>query len=177
LEAPSGGTYREGDSLLVADLARAVPGWGTVVVPSGILRVTKVQDRDILANVITQFGRVLDGQVTIPLEPFHDPGMVEPAPVENGLTATIIAPRDIHPVQGQQNIIFIDAGKEQGVALGDLFEVWEPLSATRGETQQAVALLQVVHVRNRSASGFILQMYQSGIQSGQPVRLIRKMPS
>jgi hypothetical protein len=177
LEAPSGGTYREGDSLLVADLDRDVPGWGKVVIPSGILRVTKVQDRDILAEVVTQFGRVVDGQVTIPLEPFHDPGLVTPAPVENGLAATIVAPRDVHPVQGQQNIMFIDAGKEQGVVVGDLFEAWEPLSAERGETQQAVALLQIVHVRNRSASAFILQIYQSGIQSGQPVRLIRKMPS
>ncbi len=177
LEAPGGATYQVGDSLLAVDLARDVPGWGKVVVPSGILRVSHVQDRDVLAEVITQFGRVVDGQVTIPLEPFHDPGMVTPVPVENGLTATIIAPRDVHPVQGQQNIMFIDAGKEQGVALGDLFEVWEPLSAARGETQQAVALLQIVHVRNRSASGFILQIYQSGIQSGQPVRLIRKMPS
>lgn len=177
LEAPGGATYNVGDSLLVANLARAVPGWGTVVIPSGIVRVSHVQDRDVLAQVVTQFGRVVDGQVTIPLEPFHDPGLVTPVPVENGLTATIIAPRDVHPVQGQQNIMFIDAGKEQGVALGDLFEVWEPLSEARGETQQAVALLQVVHVRNRSASGFILQIYQSGIQSGQPVRLIRKMPS
>lgn len=177
LSAPGDATYHVGDSLLVASLTRDVPGWGTVVVPSGIVRVSHVQDRDVLAQVITQFGRVVDGQVTIPLEPFHDPGLVDPVPVENGLTATIIAPRDIHPVQGQQNIMFIDAGKEQGVALGDLFEVWEPLSAARGETQQAVALLQIVHVRNRSASGFILQIYQSGIQSGQPVRLIRKMPS
>lgn len=177
LSAPGDATYNVGDSLLVASLTRDVPGWGTVVVPTGIVRVSHVQDRDILAEVVTQFGRVVDGQVTIPLEPFHDPGLVDPVPVENGLTATIIAPRDIHPVQGQQGIMFVDAGKEQGVALGDLFEVWEPLSAARGETQQAVALLQIVHVRNRSASGFILQIYQSGIQSGQPVRLIRKMPS
>ncbi len=177
LEAPAGGTYREGDSLLVAELTRDVPGWGKVVVPSGVVRVTHVQGRDVLAEVIMQFNRVVDGQVTIPLEPFHDPGFTTPVPVENGLTATIIAPQDIHPVPNQQNILFIDAGRAQGVALGDLFEVWEPLSATRGETQQAVALLQVVHVRDRSASGFIVQIYQPGIQSGQPVRLIRKMPS
>ncbi len=177
LEAPGGGTYQEGDSLLVADLARDVPGWGTVVVPSGVLRVTHVQDRDILAEVVMQFSRVVDGQVTIPLEPFHDPGFTTPVPVDNGLTAKIIAPRDIHPVPNQQNIMFIDAGRAQGVALGDLFEVWEPLSAARGETQQAVALLQVVHVRERSASGFIVQIYQPGIETGQPVRLIRKMPS
>lgn len=177
LQAPGGGTYQPGDSLLVASLTRDVPGWGQVVVPSGILRVTHVQGRDILAQVVMQFNRVTDGQVTIPLEPFHDPGLVEPVPVENGLAAKIIVPRDLHPVANQQNIVFIDAGRTQGVALGDLFEVWEPLSQARGETQQAVALLQVVHVRERSASGFVVQIYQPGLQSGHAVRLIRKMPS
>lgn len=177
LEAPDGGTYQPGDSLLVAGLGRDVPGWGKVVVPSGIVRVTHVQGRDILAEVIMQFNRVVDGQVTLPLEPFHDPGFTTPVPVENGLTARIIAPRDIHPVPNQQNIMFLDAGRTQGVALGDLFQVWEPLSAARGETQQPVALLQVVHLRERSASALIVQIYQPGIQPGQPVRLIRKMPS
>lgn len=176
IQAPGGATYQAGDSLLVAQLSRRVPGWGDVVVPSGVVRVRHVSGRDVLADVVMQFHRVVDGQVAIPLEPFRDPGLTTPVPVENGLTASVIEMRDIHPVPNQQNIVFIDAGRAQGVVLGDLFVVLEPPDAAQAQVQEATALLQIVHVRDRSASGFILQVYQPGIQPSQPVRLIRKMP-
>ncbi|MBI2615850.1 MAG: LysM peptidoglycan-binding domain-containing protein [Gemmatimonadetes bacterium] len=41
IQAPGGATYQAGDSLLVAQLSRRVPGWGDVVVPSGVVRVTR----------------------------------------------------------------------------------------------------------------------------------------
>lgn len=176
IEAPGGATYQPGDSLLVAQLTRSVPGWGDVVVPSGVARVTHVDGHDVLAEVVMQFHRVVDGQVAVPLEPFRDPGLTTPVPVENGLTGTVIQMREIHPVPNQQNIVFIDAGRTQGVVLGDVFTVLMPPDASNSGVEEPVALLQVVHVRDRSASGFILQIYQPGIQPGQPVRLIRKMP-
>jgi hypothetical protein len=178
LRAPSGATYREGDSLLVAELGREVPGgWGRVVKPTGIVRVTYARGEEVLGQVIVQFHRVVDGQVTLPLEAFRDPGMVAPVPVVNGLQGSVIGLRDEHPVPIQQNIVFLDVGAAQGVSLGDVFEVLEPLSAAHAQVQQPVAILQIVHVRDRSASGLIVQISEPGIHSGQPVRLIRKMPS
>jgi hypothetical protein len=176
IRAPGGATYQPGDSLLVAQLTRQVPGWGDVVVPSGVVRVTHVNGRDVLGTVVMQFHRVVDGNVAIPLEPFRDPGLVTPVPVENGLSARVIEMRDIRPVPNQQNIVFIDAGRAQGVVLGDVFVVLKTPDTAHADLQEATALLQIVHLRERSASGFILQVYQPGIQPGQPVRLIRKMP-
>jgi hypothetical protein len=177
LRAPGGATYQPGDSLLVARLGRAVPGWGNVVVPSGIVRVMHTRGHDVLAEVVQQFNRIVDGQVVVPLETFHDPGMVTPVAVANGLESSVITLRDLHAVPDQQNIVFIDAGRNQGVALGDLFEVRQTPSAAPTGVQQRVALLQIVHVRDRSASGLILQIYQPGLVPGQPAQLIRKMPS
>jgi hypothetical protein len=176
LRAPGGASYQAGDSLLVAHLGREVPGWGHVVVPAGIVRVTHVAGDQVLAEVIQQFGRVVTGQVTLPLEAFHDPGFVTPVPVQNGLAAAVIDVRDLHPVPDQQDVVFIDVGKEQGVALGDLFQVLQPQNTVRANVQQPVAVLQIVHVRDRSASGLIVQVYQPGVRPGQPVRLVRKMP-
>ena len=176
IRAPGGATYQSGDSLLVAQLSRHVSGWGQVVVPSGVARVTHVNGRDVLADVVMQFHRVVDGNVAIPLETFPDPGLVTPVPVENGLTARVIEMRDIHPVPNQQNIVFISAGREQGVVLGDVFVVLKKPDAAHAEVEEATALLQIVHLRERSASAFILQVYQPGIEPGQAVRLIRKMP-
>jgi hypothetical protein len=177
LQAPGGATYEPGDSLLVARLGRAVSGWGNVVVPSGIVRVVHTKGHDVLAEVVQQFNRISDGQVALPLETFHDPGMVTPVAVANGLESNVITVRDPHAVPNQQNIVFIDAGRNQGVALGDLFEVRQTLSAAPTGVQQRVVLLQIVHVRDRSASGLILEIYRPGLQAGQPAQLIRKMPS
>jgi hypothetical protein len=176
IRPPGSATYQVGDSLLVAQLSRPVSGWGDVVSPSGIALVSHVTDDEILANVVMQFNRVVDGNVAIPLEPFRDPGMTPPVRVENGMTASVIEMKDIHPVANQQNIVFIDAGRSQGVVLGDVFMVLETPDVAQAEVQDPVAMLQIVHVRERSASGFILQVYQPAVLPGQPARLIRKMP-
>jgi hypothetical protein len=60
--------------------------------------------------------------------------------------------------------------------LGDVFMVLETPDVAQAEVQDPVAMLQIVHVRERSASGFILQVYQPAVLPGQPARLIRKMP-
>ncbi|GBD32894.1 hypothetical protein HRbin33_01870 [bacterium HR33] len=175
IRAPEGTVYQVGDSLLSASLAREVPGWGQVVVPTAILVVTHVSGDRLLARVVSQFRRVTDGQVAMPLEKFRDPGTVEPRPVQDGMTARVIDVRDPHPVPNVQDVVFIDAGREQGVVPGDVFEVIGP-SPTPGAPPVAYATLQIVHTRERSASGLVVQISRPGIRPGQAVRLIRKMP-
>lgn len=176
VRAPGGATYQIGDSLLAADLMRDVPGWGNVVVPSGIVQVTHVEEDKVLARVIAQFARVVDGQVAMPVEPFNDPGDVLPGLVDNGLEARVVGLRDLHPVPNQLDIVFIDAGREDGVVVGDVFEVTRP-GAVAGSPPERSAVLTIVHVRDRSASGLITHIGRPGIEAGQRARLIRKMPS
>lgn len=176
IRAPHGAAYQVGDSLLVANLARQVPGWGRVVVPSGIVTVTHVSGEQVLARVVSQFGRVVDGQVAMPLEAFRDPGYVLPSLVSNGMEAEVITLRDVPAVPGQQDIVFVNRGREDGVVLGDVFEILE-LSPPADAPPASSAVIQIVHLRERSASGLITQISLPGIRPGQPVRLIRKMPS
>ncbi len=180
LRAPLAAAYQVGDSLLVATLAREVPGWGQVVVPTGIVRVSAVAGAKLRAEVVSQFNRVADGQYAIPLEPFDDPGDVVPVPVENGAMGEIIELRDPAPLVKQQNIVFIDLGRLDGVALGDVFEVLrrrDPEMVASGQAWDVVAIMHIVHVRDLSASGFVLNVFDTPIANGSPVRLIRKMPS
>lgn len=177
IRAPGGATYVAGDSLLIAQLAQDVPGgWGKVVVPTGIALVTHVEGRQVLADVVQQYGRVADGQVAMPLEPFRDPGLVVPVPVENGMQGTILESRDRNVVPGQQDIMFIDLGRNDGVALGDLFVAIAP-AALPTAPAEILAYLQIVHVRERSASGMLTFINDAGVAPGVTVRLFRKMPS
>ena len=177
ISPPTGAMYQVGDSLLVAFLGRGVPGWGQVVIPGGVVRVTHVADGHVLAAVVAQFGRVVDGQVALPLERFNAPGPSAPVPVENGATGSVVAVRDLHWVPNQQDVVFIDLGREAGVVPGDVFELIREGDPAAGLPPERGALLQVVHVRQRSASALITQIYRPGVRAGQAVRLIRKMPA
>ncbi len=179
LRAPALAVYHVGDTLLTVRRGRDIDGWGRVIVPSGLIRVTDVAGSRVTGDVVAQFHRVISGQSALPVEPFSDPGTVEPVPIENGMTGSVIAVRDLHPVPGKLNVIFIDLGREQGVAIGDIFEVLQPpdAGASTEAPPRAIAIIQVVHVRQRSASGLLLQIFNLGVRRGAPVRLSRKMPS
>jgi LysM repeat protein len=178
VQPPARASYHVGDSLLIVRIDRTIEGWGGVVVPLGIARVTDVQRRQVLAQVVTQFGRIHDGHLALPLEPFKDPGQVRPTPVADGLQARVIAARDVHVVAGMQQIIFLDRGREEGVSPGDVFEVVRPAAGLPGTaSEQVQAVVEIVHTRAHSSSGLVLNIEHPNLVPGLPARLIRKMPS
>src|SRR6184192_2700295 len=178
IQPPRSASYHVGDSLLIVRIDRAIAGWGGVVVPVGVARVTELQRRQVLGDVIMQFGRIHDGHLGLPLEPFKDPGEVRPTPVEGGLEGVVIAERDLHALAGPQQIVFINRGRAEGVIPGDVFEVFRPAAGVPGTaSEQMQVVLQIVHTRDHSASGLILNIGHPKLVPGMPVRLIRKMPS
>src|SRR5882724_378246 len=178
IQPPRGASYHVGDSLLIVRIDRDIAGWGGVVVPLGVARITELQRRQVLADVIMQFGRIHDGHLALPLEPFKDPGQVRPTPVDGGLEGVVIAERDLHVLAGPQQIVFINRGRAEGVIPGDVFEVFRPAAGVPGTaSEQMQVVLQIVHTRDHSASGLILNIGHPKLVAGMPVRLIRKMPS
>ncbi len=178
VQPPRNASYHVGDSLLIVRVDRDIAGWGGVVVPLGVARVTELQRRQVLGDVIMQFGRIHDGHLSLPLEPFKDPGQVRPTPVEQGLEGVVIAERDLHVLTGPQQVVFINRGRAEGVSPGDVFEVFRPATGVLGSSSEQVqVVLEIVHTRDHSASGLILNVEHPRVVPGMPVRLIRKMPS
>lgn len=178
IKAPAQASYHVGDSLLVARIDREQDPWGDVVVPEGVVRVTAVQSNQVLAQVIMQFGRIRGQCVALPLEPFKDPGQVRPAAVEQGLEGHVIALRDRHVLASSQQVAFMDKGRADGVAMGDVFEAYRPASSELGGRSEEVRVqLLVVHTREHSASAIVIGMSNPELTAGLPVRLIKKMPS
>jgi len=180
IKPPSRASYHVGDSLLIARIDRAIQfgDWGEVVVPLGIARVTSVEEEQVLARVVAQFGSIRDGHLSLPLEPFKNPGEVRPTPVEQGLAGHLLASRDSRAIAGPQQFFFIDKGRSEGVVPGDVFEVYRPASGDLGSPSEEIrAVLMIVHTREHSSTGLILQIMHPGLDSRLPVRLIKKMPS
>jgi LysM domain len=175
---PSQASYHIGDSLLVARLDRDVNPWGSVVVPVGVARVTALQQKQVLATIIMQFGRIRGGTVAMPLEPFKDPGEVRPADIDQGLQGHLIEMRDEHILATVQAVVFLDKGRADGVALGDVFEAYRPASGEVGARSEEVRVqLLVAHTREHTSSAIVIGMSNPQLIPGMPVRLIKKMPS
>lgn len=180
LEPAPDASYHVGDSLLVARLDRTLVGWGDVVVPAGIVRITEVQSHQILGELVAQFGAPRSGYpyVGLPLEPFRDAGEVRPVAVEQGLEGRVIGVRDEQVLVGLQEFIFIDRGRRDGVVPGDMFEAYRPSGTEPGDASAgAIQTLLVVHTRERSATALVVSVTRGDITPGTAVRLTRKMPS
>jgi len=178
IKSPPQASYHIGDSLLVARIDRELDPWGSVVVPQGVVRVTAVQPTQILAQVIMQFGRIRGGCVALPIEPFKDPGEVRPAAVAQGLEGRVISLRDNHVLASSLQVAFVDKGRADGVAMGDVFEAYRPASSEVGGASEEVRVqLLVVHTREHTASVLVIGMSNPALTPALPVRLIKKMPS
>ncbi|HUL50690.1 MAG TPA: LysM peptidoglycan-binding domain-containing protein [Gemmatimonadales bacterium] len=175
IEPPARTSYHVGDSILIARIDRNEGNWGDVVVPVGVARVRDVTKKQLLAEILLQFGRIRDGRVALPLEPFKDPGEVRPTPVKQGLQGHIIAHRDLHALGLTQQILFIDRGRADGVSPGDVFEAYT--GELGSPSQEPRAYLEIVHTRQHSSSGLLLNIENPLLKPGLDVRLIRKMPS
>lgn len=180
VQPPAGARYQEGDSLLLAQVFPGPRGFGDVVYPTGLARVTGYNGDQALAIVVAMYGAIRNGQSALPAEHFAEGGTSRAQPVENGVTGTVLGQRDTRELKQPQNVLFIDVGRQHGVARGDIFEVRRdpaPRPGASDTVDELMAVLQVVHVRDRSATVRILNVVAPDIPPGTRVRQVAKLPS
>jgi hypothetical protein len=177
---PAGGKYQVGDTLVAINVEREIEGYGNVVVPTGLLRVLDVSRPENLAEVIASYGPIRDRQRVLPAEKFTDPGNVRPVPISDGVRGTVLGHRDRTPLTGPQDVVFIDKGRNDGVGLGDLFELRQaPRQRTDAATvvDEVMATVQVVHVNDRTATATVVSVVQPDVRAGTEARQVAKLPS
>ena len=180
IEAPSGATYEIGDSLLLLHLGDELEPYGDVVVPTGIGRVIETVDNRYLASVVATFGPIRNGQMVLPLESFTQKSARRAVPVTDGLRASLIGGLGRQDLKEPQMVVFINKGREDGVAPGDLFEVRRrPQRYPDGtmRVNELMATLQIVHVRDHTATGMLLNVVSPDIPPGTDVLQVAKLPS
>ena len=180
---PEGAKYEVGDTLLIVRIDREINDWGQVIVPTGLARVTEVGGVNNIAVVVQQYAEILNDQFVLPAEKFPDPGNARTVPISDGVAGKIIQSRDRQPLKGPRDVLFIDRGRSSGVAIGDVFEVRSVnrlVEGPQGEAEtgeELMALVQVVHVSEKTATVRIAKVTQPNIQPGSGVKQIAKLPS
>jgi len=177
---PSGARYQVGDTLMVAKLGRDVSGYGTIVIPTGLVKVTDASRPEIVGEVIAAYGQIHDGQLVLPAEKFNDPGQVRPVPISDGVKGRFLVHRDAQPLTGPQDVLFLDRGRTEGVGLGDLFEIRSASEARENAAatvEDVMATVQVVHVGEHTSTARVLKVTVPNVLSGSAIRQIAKLPS
>ena len=179
LRAPRGAGYRVGDTLLVVRTGHEVRSFGDVIVPTGLVQVVDTADGKYLAEVVAIYGAMRAGQQVLPAESFGGTGSVRAVPVEQGLEARLIGGPSRQDLKAPQMVVFLDKGRRHGVAAGDLFEIRrtpERLPDGAIRVDEVMATLQIVHVRERSATARVLNVISPDIQPGAKARQVARLP-
>ena len=180
VRAPRGAAYQVGDTLLITRTGPEVRAFGDVVVPTGMAQVVDTADGKYLAEVVAIFGAIRAGQQVLPAEHFAAAGTSHAVPLEQGITARLIGGPNRQDLKAPQMVVFLDKGRREGVAAGDLFEIRrtpERLADGSIRVDEVMATLQVVHVRERSATARLLNVVSPDISPGTVVRQVAKLPS
>jgi hypothetical protein len=77
-------------------------------------------------------------------------------------------------------VVFVDKGREDGVARGDLFEARrKPARLSDGTVRvnELMATLQIVHVRDHTSTAIVLNVVSPDIAPGTDVTQVAKLPS
>lgn len=180
VEAPRGATYQIGDTLLVLRLGAELGSHGEVVMPTGLVRVVDTVQGRYVASVVATYGPIRNGQRILPVEKFTPAGQAHAVPVTEGVRATFIGGPGRQDMKAPQMVVFLDKGRQDGVAPGDLFEIRRTakrLPDGRQLVNDVMATLQIVHVRDHTATARLLNILSPDIAPGTDARQVAKLPS
>ena len=163
-----------GTQLVSYRLERVIEGLGRVALPTGRLTVTSVEDAGVVAVLHRSYARVAVGD-HVRIAPTFDltPG-AEPAPVDGGMEASILAFAEDRRMHNMDEVAFVDVGLGEGVDVGDEFQVLD--GAHDGWNAEPIATLQILRVAEGWSAARIMEILSPTVEPGQTLRLVRKMP-
>ena len=179
LAAPSGASYEVGDTLLVVQLGGELDPYGHIVAPTGLAQVTETVDGHYLASIVAIYGPIRNGQRVLPVESFSPGAGTRAVPIADGVRGSLVGGLGRQELKEPQMVVFIDKGREDGVSRGDLFEVRrrpQRLSDGTLRVNELMATLQIVHVRDRTATAMVLNVISPDIPPGTDVAQVAKLP-
>jgi nucleoid-associated protein YgaU len=152
---------------------------GTTVVIMGTAVVEQVQPTTAIIRILYTFDAIQPGDLVKPFIP-PQPIVASTAspPQTRTLRGTIVATKDDKVAVGLGDIVYLDQGQQHGVVLGDRFNIlresrtiehpaWQ---RTVGLPPQVLGTLDIIEVRNRTATGLITSS-QREFAVGDPVEL------
>src|SRR5437867_3113365 len=151
---------------------------GRLMVILGILRVTtETKDNVVSTRIERAFDSISPGDYVMPFQP---PPEVPARQTTTGpVTGVIVDFKQAREVTAQSEIVYIDRGETDGVALGDRFSVIRPgrrLSFTTRNPDVVLAQIKVIGLQPRTATAYVSKSTDA-IHRGDIVSRLSPRPS
>lgn len=180
ISPPKGASYEIGDTLMILEKGPTVSNYGFMVLPTGVGVVKRIDEGRPILTVSQIYWSIYPGQWLLPLEKFPGNTNARAVPVTDGIRGKILGWPRVEYIKLPQGYVYIDKGKQDGVALGD---IWEAQRAPGGIasngtvlTTEMMATIQIVNVREHSATGLITNVKYAMFGVGTPVVQVAKLP-
>lgn len=167
--------------LLLIRVGKRLAG-GRVLEPTGVVRVTRLEEEVIFGRIETQFGPILPGQVAVRMPMYPDFLVDEAQPVAtdagHDIEGEVIEFIGDPPLPGLADVAFVNRGAEDGIAVGDVFTAYLPPRASRRRglgdllsnierlPTENVALLRVLRVGAEVATVTVDQLWLPRLEDG-----------
>ncbi|HEV7838635.1 MAG TPA: LysM peptidoglycan-binding domain-containing protein [Gemmatimonadaceae bacterium] len=176
---PRGAVPRLGDTYMSYVLGPDLGEFGTVVVPTGIVRIESISSaQGAVARIIRQFGEIKLEQRIISAPDLPYPTGTLSA-VAGGTRGKVVYVHDEPVLPSIGHYVLISSSSRNGIQVGDEITFIDN-STGREERDAAPPVIagigQVVRVTPFAATTIIVRQTQPTIRDGMPVRLTGKMP-
>ncbi|NTW60754.1 MAG: LysM peptidoglycan-binding domain-containing protein [Nitrospirae bacterium] len=163
-----------GDRFLIFEEVRKVKhpithrDYGKLYKVNGVAKVTGIKEQGVYrARITLSFDAAMRGNM---LAPYQEPTLIYPSKQKTeakNLTGCILEVPDRKSISGQSDIVYLDKGKEDGVAPGDRFIVMSQPNPSTG-VRHPVGEVLVIIVKARTATAFV-QKSMDTLSKGYPV--------
>jgi hypothetical protein len=167
----------EGLLLVPGDMLRAIRWHGGVqgleIAESlAILEVLEAGDETARTIVRSLYGDFAIGDYVIPAEVYRVPATLQQAVDREGMHVELLAAEVRQALLSEGDMVFIDAGAEDGVAIGDEFVFFDPRDASDAPYEDRLATVRIVRVESGTATGRITHLRDTSPVEGSPGRRI-----
>jgi hypothetical protein len=160
---------RVGAELQIFRYERTIENVGAVIIPTGVLTVSTINDEGVVGVITKEYHRIQIGDMVRPVPTYSmTPGQAA-RDVAGGSEAMIMGFAGTQELNDLGHVAFLDLGSDDGIGIGDEFVLFgAAVGAPEGR-------LQVVGLSPNTSAARILHMVDDVFHQGVVVRLARSM--
>jgi len=179
---PPGHVAPEGERYLAYRLGPVLEDQGQVVIPTGIVEVTKAarSGTAAMAKVVSAFNELSAEDRLIPIDTAGAGTTDRPTRVVNGPVTKITWVYGEPVLPAVQSFVVLGLSSRQGVRMGDEFLIYLPSTKEEddriAEPEIPVSRAQVVRSTAYGVTAVVLGVEQPAIKEGMNARVVARMP-